>query len=240
MTDRIAIVTGARNPKGLGFAVASALSREGIGVILTAKALEDARARATEIGPLVHGVALDVTDEATITALAHQVASDYGRLDILINNAATTSPWGETAATADLAGVQSLLDVNLFGAWRMAQAFLPLLRQSKAGRMVNVSSGAGSHGDPVFGLYSANQMGTGYALSKAALTALTVKLAQEEPTSTVRINAVCPGFTATFDGGEAMGARPASESAKGVLWAALLPQDGPTGGFFRDGQPLVW
>jgi NAD(P)-dependent dehydrogenase (short-subunit alcohol dehydrogenase family) len=238
--EKIALITGAGKPQGLGFAVARALVAQRIRVILVARDLTQAGERAAEIGPLCQGEAADITDEAQILRLAERVAAGPGRLDILINNAAVTSPWGETAAGADLHAVQTLMEANLYGPWRIAQAFLPLLRQSPAGRIVNVSSGAGSHVDPVFGLTSGNPMGTGYAVSKAALNALTVKLALEEASSTLRINAVCPGFTATFAGGEAMGARPPAESAKGIVWAALLPADGPTGGFFRDGQPLGW
>ena len=105
---------------------------------------------------------------------------------------------------------------------------------------MNVSSGAGAHGDQVLGLTTGNQMGTSYAASKAALNAFTVKLAREEMDTPLKINAVCPGFTATFEGGEAMGARPPTESAQGSLWAATLPEDGPTAGFFRDGKALAW
>jgi NAD(P)-dependent dehydrogenase (short-subunit alcohol dehydrogenase family) len=240
MNQRIALVTGAGKSVGLGFAVARALAAEGIDVILTARDLAIATARAGEIGPRAHPAALDVTSRPAAQALADRIAADHGRLDILINNAAAISPWGEAAATADLDGVRALMEANLYAPWMLAQVFLPLLRQSPAGRIVNVSSGAGSHADPVFGLHGGNPMGTGYAVSKAALNALTVKLAREEISPLIRINAVCPGFTATFEGGEAMGARPPSESAKGILWAALLPGDGPTGGFFRDGQPLGW
>ncbi len=93
---------------------------------------------------------------------------------------------------------------------------------------------------PVFGLTTDNGMGTSYAVAKAALNALTVKLAREEENTGVLINAVCPGFTATFPGGEAMGARPVADGAAGIVWAALLPDGGPSGGFFRDGQPLAW
>lgn len=132
------------------------------------------------------------------------------------------------------------MDTNLFGPRITAQVFLPLLCNSRSGRMVTVSSGADSHVDPMFGLTSANNMGTGYAVSKAALNALTVKLAREETSPTLRFNAVCPGFTATFEGGEAMGARAPATSAIGIVWAALLPDDGPTGGFFRDSEPLGW
>jgi NAD(P)-dependent dehydrogenase (short-subunit alcohol dehydrogenase family) len=154
------------------------------------------------LGDRVIPAALDVTDAAQVEGLAARV----GALDLLVNNAAALSPWGETAA----------------------------------GRIVNVSSGAGSHGDPAFGLHTGNAMGTSYAVAKAALNALTVKLAREETAATLRINAVCPGFTATFEGGAAMGARPVAEGAASILWAADIGNDGPTGGLFRDGIRLAW
>jgi NAD(P)-dependent dehydrogenase (short-subunit alcohol dehydrogenase family) len=130
------------------------------------------------------------------------------------------------------------METVLFGSWRLTQALLPLLRKSAHPRVVNVSSGAGSHADTSFGLYSGNGIGTSYAVAKKALNALTVKFANEN--KDMLINAVCPGFTATFEGGEAMGARPVKDGAASILYAALLPDDGPTGGFFRDGQPIGW
>jgi NAD(P)-dependent dehydrogenase (short-subunit alcohol dehydrogenase family) len=111
-----------------------------------------------------------------------------------------------------------------------------LLRKSAHPRVVTASSGAGSHADTSFGLHSGNGIGTSYAVAKMALNVLTVKFANES--KDVLINAVCPGFTATFEGGEAMGARPVKDGAASILYAALLPDDGPTGGFFRDGQPI--
>ena len=132
------------------------------------------------------------------------------------------------------------MEVTLFGAWRMSQAFVPLLLRSDAPRLVNVSSGAGPHDDVVFGLHSDNGMGPGYAVGKAALNALTDALAFELRDTPILVNAVCPGFTATVPGGEAMGARPVADGAASVLWAVRLPNDGPRGGFFRDGHPLPW
>jgi NAD(P)-dependent dehydrogenase (short-subunit alcohol dehydrogenase family) len=131
------------------------------------------------------------------------------------------------------------METNLFGAWRTTQALLPLLRRSRRGRIVNVSSGAGSHGDPRFGLAAGPGM-TSYAVSKAALNALTVKLALELGEDGILVNAVCPGLTATAPGMEAMGARPVAEGAASVVWAATLPANGPTGGLFRDGRALPW
>ena len=146
--------------------------------------------------------------------------------------------WSETALTADLDTARAVLATNLFGAWRVTQAMLPLLRRSRAPRILNVASGAGSHGDPQFGLATGAGVAS-YGVSKAALLALTTKLAVERPED-ILVNAVCPGLTATAPGMEAMGARPFAEGAAGILWAASLPKDGPTGGFFRDEQPLPW
>ena len=133
----------------------------------------------------------------------------------------------------------AVLEANLFGAWRTTQALLPLLRRSGAGRVVNVASGAGSHGDPQFGLATGAGVAS-YGISKAALCALTTKLAVELRDDGILVNAVCPGLTATAPGMEAMGARPVHDGAAGVVWAATLPDDGPSGGFFRDGRALPW
>lgn len=236
---RTALVTGVGKATGLGFAVAETLARRGDRVWVAARTEAQAQAMASAIGGDTVPLALDIADPAAIAAAAQTVQENDGRLDFLINNAAAVAPWGETAAGADLAIARQLVDVTLFGTWAMCQAFLLLLRLSPQGRLVNVSSGAGSHGDQAFGLTTANGMGTSYAVAKAALNALTVKLAREE-SSTVKINAVCPGFTATFPGGAQMGARPVAEGAASILWAADLPADGPTGGFFRDGKPLPW
>lgn len=241
---KIALVTGVGKETGLGFAVSQALLSLGMTVYVTARTQMKAEEIASLLNATGSGVAipmmLDISDAEEISVAAAKIDAEYGKLDILINNAALTSPYGELAASADMAEARAVFDVTLFGTWAMCQTMLPLLRRSDAGRIVNVSSGAGSHGDPVFGLTTGNQMGTSYAVSKAALNALTMKLAREETENTVKINAVCPGFTATFEGGEAMGARPPHESAKGILWAATLPEDGPTAGFFRDGEALAW
>ena len=138
------------------------------------------------------------------------------------------------------ATVSYSFDTTVIGTWTLTRALLPLLSASARGRIVNVSSGAGSHGDRAFGLTTDNAMGPGYGIAKAALNALTARLAHEHAASGLKINAVCPGFTATFDGGAEMGARPVEEGAASVVWAAVLDDDGPNGGFFRDGEPLPW
>ena len=122
----------------------------------------------------------------------------------------------------------------------MTQAFLPLLQRSEHPRIVNVASGAGSHGDEQYGLSARRGAAASYGISKAAVLALTATLAAELDGPPVIVNAVDPGLTATWPGAEAIGARPVAESVPGIIWAATLPDDGPRGGFFRDGRPHPW
>ena len=235
----VALVTGAAH--GLGREVAAQLARRGYHVLVSARDADTAKRAADEIGDGVSALpALDVTDAGSVRAAAAAVTSDPGRLDVLINNAAAYVDWAETVTGADLDAAHRVLETNLFGAWRLVQELLPLLRRSPAPRIVNVSSGAGSHGDPAFGLTARGGAAASYGISKAALNALSATLATELAGTGVLVNAVCPGLTATYPGAEAMGARPVEESATGVVWAATLPDDGPTGGFFRDGRPLAW
>ena len=151
-------------------------------------------------------------------------------LDVVVNNAGIDYDSDARATTVDLNRVRRSLETNLFGAWRMAQAFDVQLRSSGHGRIVNVSSEGGSIAKLGGGL-------PGYQLSKLALNGLTKILAAELRSSGVLVNSVCPGWTATDMGG---GGRPIDEGARSVTWACLLPDDGPTGGFFRDGRLLPW
>ncbi len=237
----IALVTGGN--RGIGLEVVRQLAQNGMTVILAArdlaKAQESAAALAAE-GLSVLAKAVDVSDGESVKRLAADVEAEFGVLDVLVNNAAAYVDWSETASVADIDSVRAVLETNLFGAWRMSQAFLPLMRKSAHGRIVNVSSGAGSHGDMQFGLTTNGGASASYGVSKAALNGLTSKLAAELASTSILVNSVCPGLTATAPGMEAMGARPVSEGAKSVVWAALLPDDGPNGGFFRDSKPLAW
>lgn len=238
---KIALITGSSH--GIGFEVVRQLAQKGMTVILTARDNEKGQTAVKQLvdeGLNVHLVQLDVSSDESVKAVAASVEKEFGKLNVLVNNAAGYAPWGEVPSSADLKTTHDIFETTLFGAWRMVQAFLPLLKQSKHGRIVNVSSGAGSHGDTVFGLTFNQNMGPSYSVSKAALNALTVKMSVELKDTGILVNAVCPGFTATAPGMEAMGARPVSEGAKGLVWAATLPDDGPTGGFFRDGKPLPW
>ncbi|WP_207955767.1 SDR family NAD(P)-dependent oxidoreductase [Rubrobacter marinus] len=237
---KTALITGASH--GIGLEAARQLARRGMTVVLTARDLGKAGAAARELdgdGSDVRPKALDVRDAASARSLAAELRGELGGLDVLVNNAAAYADWSETASAADLEAARAVFETNLFGAWRVTQAFLPMIRESAHGRIVNVASGAGSHGEPQFGLTTGGGAAT-YAISKAALNALTSKLAAELRDTGILVNSVDPGLTATAPGMEAMGARPIPDGAASVAWAATLTDGGPTGGFFRDGEPLPW
>lgn len=162
---------------------------------------------------------------------ASEVKTRYGRLDVLVNNAGVHYDTWQSVETADWKIVREAYEVNVFGAWRMAQAFVPIMRKARWGRIVNVSSEAGS-------LASMGAGTPAYSTTKAALNALTRVLAAEVRDAGILVNAVCPGWTATDMGGS--GGRPVAQGAASTLWAVDLPDDGPSGGFFRDGKSIPW
>jgi NAD(P)-dependent dehydrogenase (short-subunit alcohol dehydrogenase family) len=230
---RVALVTGAN--RGIGLEVCRQLAERDFVVLLTARDAAKAKNAATKLGNLarVEPLVLDVANASSIKKAAAEVASRYGYLDVLVNNAGINYDTWETVEKADINGtVMETITTNLLGPWRICQAFLPLLRKSRAGRIVNVSSESGSLAN----------MGAGppaYQVTKAALNALTRTLAGELRGSRILVNAVCPGWVATDMGG-AGAPRSVGEGAAGIVWAATLPDKGPTGGFFRDGKPLPW
>lgn len=225
----ITLVTGGN--RGIGREVCRQLATLGHVVLLTARSLAAATTAAHQLGSNVHPLRLDVTAEDDIAEAARVVGARFGHLDVLVNNAAITYDTWQHAATADLAVVRQAAETNLYGPWRLTQALLPLLRHSDHARIVNVSSEAAS----------LTSMGSGtpaYTVSKVALNALTRMLAAELHSQAILVNAVCPGWVATDMGGP--GGRPVAEGAASIVWAATLPDDGPTGGFFRDRHPLPW
>lgn len=230
---RVALVTGAY--RGIGLEVTRQLARRGFTVILTARDLSKAEAAADKLkgqGLEVVAAALDVSDARSIEEAVRFVAERFGRLDVLVNNAAILYDSWQRAVEADLDIVREAFETNTLGPWRMAQACLPLLGKSSHGRIVNVSSESGS----------LSSMGGGtpaYSVSKAALNVLTRKLAHELRPARILVNSVCPGWVATEMGGPDA-PRTVEEGAASVMWAVTLPDDGPTGGFFRDGEPLPW
>ncbi|MCG3174376.1 MAG: 3-oxoacyl-[acyl-carrier-protein] reductase FabG [Myxococcota bacterium] len=238
---RIALVTGAN--RGIGREVCRQLAQKGAAtVLMTARNAELGEAAAAELrkeGLDVRFHPLDVTDDNSAKALAAWVRETSGKLDILVNNAGGDFDDDQFTLSPDMDRVRALMELHLYGPWRLIAVLLPLLRQAESPRIVNVSSEAGSFGAG-YGMRKRGLVLPGYCISKAALNALTVKTAVALKNEGFLVNAVCPGFTATYPGLDALGARPVAEGAAGVVWAALLPDAGPTGGFFRDGQPLEW
>jgi NAD(P)-dependent dehydrogenase (short-subunit alcohol dehydrogenase family) len=224
---RVAVVTGAN--RGIGLEVVRQLAADGFLAILGSRDLSKGVAAAEGLD--VEPRQLDVADPDSVTTFAAELERDHGRVDVLVNNAAIAYDTWESGADADLDVVREALETNLLGAWRVAQALLPLLRRSPSARIVNVSSGGGALTD----------MGGGtpaYRVSKTALNALTRILAAELRGAGILVNSVCPGWVATDMGGP--GGRPVADGAASVMWAVRLPDDGPTGGFFRDGRRIDW
>jgi NAD(P)-dependent dehydrogenase (short-subunit alcohol dehydrogenase family) len=226
----IAIVTGAN--RGLGREASRQLAEQGHTVLLTARSFQKAQAAATEMAKRnLIPAQLDVSDPSSIASFHERFVQEFDRLDVLVNNAAIHYDTWQRAINADLAVVREAFETNVYGPWRLCQIFLPLLRKSSHPRIVNVSSGSGA----------LNGMGGGtpaYSMTKASLNALTLMLADELRGEKILVNAVCPGWVATEMGG--WGGRPVEDGARGIVWAATLPDDGPTGGFFRDGKPISW
>ncbi len=231
----VALVTGAN--RGIGKEVARQLAQRGYRVLLSArdgaKATEAARELVEDTGADVTPLMLDVADPQSIATAAEQVRADPGRLDVLVNNAGIGSDFGVSGADPDFDAIQRALDTNFFGAYRLTIALLGLLRESEHPRIVNVSSGMGG----------VNEMGgwsPGYRVSKASLNAMTRILSTELKDARFLVNSACPGFVDTDMGGPMGAKKPVADGAAGIVWLATLPDDGPTGGFFRDGKALVF
>lgn len=237
MTER-ALVTGAG--RGIGAEVARQLAAAGYDVLVAARDLDAAEAVASSLradGMAARAVLLDLNDPVSVASIPSLLGDEP--LDVLINNAAAFADWSETASTADLDAARAVMETNLFGTWAVIQAALPAMRRSADARIVNVGSGSGSHGDPAFGL-AVNPAAAGYAISKAAVHALTAKLATELAADGIRVVAADPGLTATAPGMEAMGARPIPDGARSIVGAARPGPTTPTGTFTRDGHTLPW
>jgi NAD(P)-dependent dehydrogenase (short-subunit alcohol dehydrogenase family) len=219
----VALVSGAS--RGIGAEIARELAADhGFHVFAGARDPDDVAERDG-----IEPIRIDVTDQATIEVARERIESDPGRLDVLVNNAGITGPWSDAAAEEDLEQAHAVLETNLFGAWRLTQAMLPLLRRSEDARIVNVSSGAGQLTDMNGGYPS-------YRISKSGLNALTRILANEE--TGIRANSVCPGWVRTDMGGRGA-PRSVEEGADTAVWLATDPDVG-SGGFFRNRQPIPW
>ncbi|MBM2577459.1 SDR family NAD(P)-dependent oxidoreductase [Jannaschia sp. Os4] len=211
-----ALVTGGN--RGIGFAVAAALAAEGLDVVIAARS--GGAEAAAEIG--CDWVAMDLTDDASIQA----GLADAGRIDVLVNNAGVL--WDE-GLFSSVDHFDATMAVMVRAPWLLMRALLPGM--GPEGRVVNMSSGWGSFAEGIGG-------GGAYGPAKAALNALTVRAAGEAPVG-VKVNAMCPGWVRTRMGG-AGATRSPEEAADTAVWLATLPEDGPTGGFFRDRRPIQW
>jgi len=238
--QRIAVVTGAN--RGLGFETARQLARLGQLVVLTGRREQETATAAERLrreGLAVDWRVVDVRDDAAIANLVAYLERQYRRLDVLVNNAgefleSSEKRGGRSASALETprAVLLQSFDNNAAGAFMTAVMLIPLMQRHDYGRIVNVSSGMGA-------LTDMNGQWPGYRLSKTALNAVTRILADELQDTGIKVNSVCPGWVRTEMGG-ADATRSVAEGADTIMWAATLPDDGPSGGFFRDRKPIPW
>ena len=249
MQDKpVALVTGAN--KGIGLQIAKDLAAHGFTVLVGSRNLEHGETAAKSVGADARALQLDVTNQASIAAAAERIRNELGRLDVLVNNAGISHAGkpgrsleeiakSGRPSVASLDEVREVFETNVFGVIAVTQAMLPLLREAPAARIVNVSSSSGSltmHADPtnphraLFGVYSA---------SKTALTAITLAFALDLESTRIKVNAACPGFTAT-DLNNFQGTRTVQQAAREPVRLALLDANGPTGTFSDEDGPVPW
>ncbi len=231
-----ALITGAN--RSIGFETARQLLQRGFEVYLGSRSLESGEraveALRSEGFQAIHAVQLDVADEQSVAAARERIGLDTEKLDVLINNAGISGGFPQPAGSAPVSTFQEVFEVNLFGAVRVTQSFLDLLRLADEARIVNVTSGLASltlHNDPAWKYYGVG--GAVYSSSKAALNMYTIALAKELRDTGIKVNAVDPGYTAT-DFNHHSGPGSVEDAAARIVRYAVIPADGPTGGFFSD------
>jgi NAD(P)-dependent dehydrogenase (short-subunit alcohol dehydrogenase family) len=230
---KIALVTGAN--RGIGLEICRQLAQNTITVILTARSTkkgEQATAQLKKEGLDVRFCRLDVIDPTSINQAKKYIQSQFGRLDILINNAAIFIDKNRLSLNVDLKDVRATLETNLIAPLALCQNFVPIIKQNNYGRIVNISSGAGQLNDMEGG-------NPAYRISKTALNALTKIMADEVKGTNILINCMCPGWVRTDMGGPNAD-RSVEEGADTVIWLATLPDSGPTGKFFQDRKEIPW
>ena len=235
MEDRtIAVVTGAN--RGIGLEIVRQLAAQGMRVLLASRDAGKGDAAAAALrgtGLAVDALPLDVTDAASCAAAHEWLARRFERVDVLVNNAGILiDDSGASVLDLPIATLRETLDTNLIGVLQVTQALAPLLKRSRHGRIVNLSSGLGQ----------LSEMGAGtpaYRMSKTALNALTRILAAELAADGIKVNAMCPGWVRTDMGGP-NATRTVEQGADTAVWLATLPDDGPSGSYFRDRTPIPW
>jgi NAD(P)-dependent dehydrogenase (short-subunit alcohol dehydrogenase family) len=232
LTRRIALVTGAN--RGIGLETCRQLLGRGLGVVMTGR---DLGAVAKALGGLDHGgnaiaVQMDVTDPGSIRAALETATDRLGAVDVLVNNAAVLLHESADVLETPQDGFRETFETNLFGAIEVCRIFVPPMAERGYGRVVNVSSGAGQ-------LSGMSTYAPAYAISKTALNAFTRILAATYRDRGVLANAADPGWVRTDMGGPSA-PRSVQQGADGLVWLATLPDDGPTGGFFRDKRAISW
>ena len=235
-SKRVALVTGAN--RGIGLEISRQLAKEGIQVLLGSRDVEKGKLAAESIilpRNKVLPVELDVTSFESIGSLAKMVNRRFGGLDILVNNAGVLLDNTDLPSKTDIEKITRVtFETNLFGTWKLCETFIPVMKERKYGRIVNVSSGAGQLSSLSEDLYS-----PAYSLSKAGINALTIILARELRGTNVLVNSMDPGWVRTDMGGSGA-PRSVEEGADTAVWLATLPDDGPSGGFFRDRERVEW
>ena len=233
MTQTIALVTGAN--RGMGLEISRQLAARGMHVVMTARVVERCRASAEPLraaGLDVSCHQLDVTQPDSIRDAVAAVDAELGRLDILVNNAAILLGHTTPGSTFSVAMVRELMETNAYGTLQMCQAVIPLMQRHNYGRIVNVASRAGQ-------LASMGSNSLGYRMSKAAVNVITRVLASELCSYNILINSMSPGHIRTDMGGP-QAPRSVEQGADTAIWLATLPDDGPTGQFFFEREPILW
>ena len=240
LSGKVALVTGAN--KGIGLEIARQLAQQGATVLIGARDEQRGQEAAQTLqneGLDGRFLLLNVTDQTTIDTAAQKIESDFGKLDILVNNAAVALD-GTPPSQLDIEVLRQTYDTNVFGVFAVTKALLPLVKKSEAGRIVNMSSGLGSltqTSDPGWGFAGVNLLA--YNSSKSAVNALTVQFANELRETPIKVNAADPGYVAT-DLNDHRGYRTVQQGATAPVRLATLPADGPTGSYFDEDGVVPW